>query len=65
MWEALDELVGYLRAREGCYLPDYAARQQYGLWIASCCYLPDTSSRSPSRLAGTTPAVYLGANGSW
>ena len=32
--EALDELVGYLRARKP-YLADYAARQQAGLWIAS------------------------------
>jgi hypothetical protein len=32
--EALDELVGYLEARRP-YLPDYAARKQAGLWIAS------------------------------
>jgi Uncharacterised protein family (UPF0236) len=32
--EALDELVGYLEARKP-YLPDYAARKEAGLWIAS------------------------------
>ena len=32
--EALDELVGYLQAREP-YLVDYAARKAAGLWIAS------------------------------
>jgi Uncharacterised protein family (UPF0236) len=32
--EALDELVGYLEAREP-YLADYAARKEAGLWIAS------------------------------
>src|SRR5262245_54949187 len=32
--EALDELVGYLEARRP-YLPDYAARQEAGLWVAS------------------------------
>jgi Uncharacterised protein family (UPF0236) len=32
--EALDELVGYLEAREP-YLVDYAARKEAGLWIAS------------------------------
>jgi Uncharacterised protein family (UPF0236) len=32
--EALDELIGYLEARRP-YLPDYAARQEAGLWIAS------------------------------
>jgi hypothetical protein len=32
--EALEELIGYLEARRP-YLPDYAARQRAGLWIAS------------------------------
>jgi hypothetical protein len=32
--EALEELIGYLEARRP-YLPDYAARPQAGLWIAS------------------------------
>jgi hypothetical protein len=32
--EALGELIGYLEARRP-YLPDYAARQRAGLWIAS------------------------------
>jgi hypothetical protein len=32
--EALEELIGYLEARRP-YLPDYAARQHAGLWIAS------------------------------
>jgi hypothetical protein len=32
--EALGELIGYLEARRA-YLPDYAARQRAGLWIAS------------------------------
>jgi Uncharacterised protein family (UPF0236) len=32
--EALEELIGYLQSKKG-YMPDYAARQQYGLWIAS------------------------------
>src|SRR5262249_6224100 len=32
--EALDELIGYLEARQP-YLVDYAARRQAGLWIAS------------------------------
>jgi len=32
--EALEELIGYLEARRP-YLPDYAARRQAGLWIAS------------------------------
>jgi hypothetical protein len=32
--EALDELVGYLEAPKP-YLPDYAARKEAGLWIAS------------------------------
>ena len=32
--EALDELAGYLEARQP-YLVDYAARQAAGLWIAS------------------------------
>jgi len=32
--EALQELIGYLEARRP-YLPDYAARQRAGLWIAS------------------------------
>jgi hypothetical protein len=32
--EALDELVGYREARRP-YLPDYAARKDAGLWIAS------------------------------
>jgi hypothetical protein len=32
--EALEELIGYLEARRA-YLPDYAARQRAGLWIAS------------------------------
>jgi hypothetical protein len=32
--EALDELVGYVEARRP-YLPDYAARREAGLWIAS------------------------------
>jgi hypothetical protein len=31
---ALEELIGYLEARRP-YLPDYAARQRAGLWIAS------------------------------
>jgi hypothetical protein len=31
---ALEELLGYLEARRA-YLPDYAARQRAGLWIAS------------------------------
>jgi len=32
--EALEDLIGYLEARRP-YLPDYAARQRAGLWIAS------------------------------
>jgi hypothetical protein len=32
--EALEELIGYLEARRP-YLPNYAARQRAGLWIAS------------------------------
>jgi hypothetical protein len=32
--EAWEELIGYLEARRR-YLPDYAARQRAGLWIAS------------------------------
>jgi hypothetical protein len=32
--EALAELIGYLEARRP-YVPDYAARQRAGLWIAS------------------------------
>ncbi len=32
--EALEELIGYLEAHRP-YLPDYAARQRAGLWIAS------------------------------
>jgi hypothetical protein len=32
--EALEDLIGYLEARRP-YLPDYAARRQAGLWIAS------------------------------
>ena len=32
--EALEELIGSLEARRR-YLPDYAARQRAGLWIAS------------------------------
>ena len=32
--EALEELIGYLEARRP-YLPDDAARQRAGLWIAS------------------------------
>jgi Uncharacterised protein family (UPF0236) len=32
--EALDELSNYVKARKG-YMPDYAARQQAGVWIAS------------------------------
>jgi hypothetical protein len=32
--EALEELIGYLEARQP-YLPDYEARQRAGLWIAS------------------------------
>ena len=32
--EVLAELIGYLEARRP-YLPDYAARQRAGLWIAS------------------------------
>jgi hypothetical protein len=32
--EALEELIGYLEARRP-YLPDYAARQKAGVWIAS------------------------------
>jgi hypothetical protein len=32
--EALDELISYVEAKKG-YMPDYAARQQAGLWLAS------------------------------
>src|SRR5262245_6962450 len=32
--EALDELINYIKVRKA-YMPDYAARQQAGLWLAS------------------------------
>ena len=32
--EVMQDLIGYLEARRP-YLPDYAARQRAGLWIAS------------------------------